>query len=155
MNDEPIVTRVFSLQSGTRVHEFSDAVRQRDGRCVVSGEKVVHAKRGLWFGFEAAHIFPLAREGDWNQYNFGRWITLPPQRESAGTINSVQNGLLLRSDLHKGFDAYSFSINPDDNYKVVCFLEDGKGIAGKHLEQKFLYDPRRPVDQLLRWHFIQ
>jgi len=68
----------------------------------------------------------------------------------------VQNGLLLRSDLHKLFDAYEFSINPDDNYKVVCFDDDGgNGIAGKHLDQEFLDDPQRPVDQLLRWHFRQ
>jgi hypothetical protein len=53
------------------------------------------------------------------------------------------------------FDAYSFSINPDDNYKVVCFLEDGDGIAGKHLDQEFLDNPQRPADQLLRWHFRQ
>lgn len=29
------------------------------------------------------------------------------------------------------------------------------GIAGRHLDQQFLEDPRRPVDQLLRWHFRQ
>ena len=54
----------------------------------------------------------------------------------------MQNGLLLRSDLHNLFDAYSFLINPDDNYKIVCFLEDGDGIAGKHLDQEFLDNPR-------------
>jgi hypothetical protein len=29
------------------------------------------------------------------------------------------------------------------------------GIAGKHLDQRLLDDPQRPVDQLLRWHFRQ
>jgi hypothetical protein len=67
----------------------------------------------------------------------------------------VQNGLLLRSDLHTLFDAYTFSINPDDNYKVVCFDDFGEGIDGKHLDQEFLDDPQRPVDELLRWHFRQ
>ena len=67
----------------------------------------------------------------------------------------MQNGLLLKEDLHSLFDAYCFSINPDDNYKVVCFDEDGDGIAGKHLDQEFLDNPQRPVDQLLRWHFRQ
>jgi hypothetical protein len=28
-------------------------------------------------------------------------------------------------------------------------------IAGKHLDQKFLDDPQRPVDELLRWGFRQ
>lgn len=33
--------------------------------------------------------------------------------DTGGTINSVQNGLLLRSDIHQLFDFYDFSINPD------------------------------------------
>jgi hypothetical protein len=37
----------------------------------------------------------------------------------------------------------------------VFFDLDGKGLAGKHLDQKLLDDPQRPVDQLLRWHFRQ
>jgi hypothetical protein len=53
------------------------------------------------------------------------------------------------------FHAYYFSINPDDNYKVVFFLDDVDGIAGKHLDQEFLENPQRPVDQLLGWHFRQ
>ena len=64
-----------------------------------------------WFRFEAAHIFPLGHEGHWKQYNFGRWISLPPER--GGLINSVQNGLLLESRIHQLFDAYVLSINPD------------------------------------------
>ena len=35
------------------------------------------------------------------------------------------------------------------------FERDGKGIAGKHVGQQFLNDPRRPIDQLLRWHYRQ
>lgn len=37
----------------------------------------------------------------------------------------------------------------------MCFRHDGKGIAGKYLDQRFLDNPQRPVDQLLRWHFRQ
>jgi len=37
----------------------------------------------------------------------------------------------------------------------VCFSPDVKGVAGKHLDQQFLQDPTRSVDQLLRWHFRQ
>jgi hypothetical protein len=37
----------------------------------------------------------------------------------------------------------------------VFFAPDGKGFAGKHVERKHLDDPRRPVDQLLQWHFRQ
>ena len=37
----------------------------------------------------------------------------------------------------------------------MVFGPDPKGIAGKHLDQKFLDDPQRAVDELLRWHFRQ
>ena len=37
----------------------------------------------------------------------------------------------------------------------MYFVNDGKGIAGKYLDQELLNDPQRPVDQLLRWHFRQ
>lgn len=37
----------------------------------------------------------------------------------------------------------------------MFFTFDGKGLAGKHLDQVFLNNPQRPVDPLLRWHFRQ
>jgi hypothetical protein len=99
-----------SLQTGSRVQSFRDAVRSRDRQCVISKE-VAPSGAFQWWGFEAAHIFPLAYEGYWKQHNFGRWISLQPER--GGSINSVQNGLLLRSDIHQLFDGYAFSINPN------------------------------------------
>ena len=62
-------------------------------------------------GFEAAHIFPLAYEGHWQDHKYGRWITQVP--EVGGKINSVQNGLLLSNEVHQLFDTYCLSINPD------------------------------------------
>jgi hypothetical protein len=83
----------------------------RDRQCFISGEEAVNADIGFWWGLEAAHIFPLAYEGYWRDSNYGRWITIPSKE--GGTINSVQNGLLLRSDLHQLFGNYAVSINPD------------------------------------------
>jgi hypothetical protein len=37
----------------------------------------------------------------------------------------------------------------------VFFSLDGKGLAGKYLDQELLDNPQRPVNQLLRWHFRQ
>ena len=34
-------------------------------------------------------------------------------------------------------------------------MYDEFGIAGTHLDKTFVEDPRRPVDQVLRWHFRQ
>ena len=103
---------MISLSTGTRTRAFRDAVRLRDHRCVITGEEAVNADLGFWDGFDAAHIFPLAYERYWVEHNFGRWITatLPA---TGGSINSVQNGLLLRADIHGLFDSYMISINPD------------------------------------------
>ncbi|KAF8464668.1 hypothetical protein BDZ91DRAFT_729597 [Kalaharituber pfeilii] len=149
VNNEVPLLRTVSLQTGTRVESFCDAVRDRDRRCVITGRPALDADYGIYWGFQAAHIFPLAYEGHWDAQNYCRWITIPPATESAGTINSVQNGMLLDNTIHTLFDLYVISINPDDNYKIVCFRHDSFGVAGKYLDQQFLEDPRRPVDQLL------
>lgn len=57
---------------------------------------------------EVAHIFSLAYGAHWGTNEFGRWIA-----DGSASITSVQNGMLLRSDLHKRFDMYLFCINPD------------------------------------------
>ena len=98
-------------QSGTRTRSFSDRVRARDSKCCISGQPVELARFGIFIGFEAAHIFPLAYEGHFNLHNLGRWITIPAS--DGGAINSVQNGILLRTDIHQLFDSFAIAINPD------------------------------------------
>jgi len=66
---------------------------------------------GFWDGFQAAHVFSLAYEDHRNKHNFSRWIIKQPV--TGGSINSLQNGLLLRTDIHQQFDNYILSINPD------------------------------------------
>lgn len=68
-----------------------------------------------WVGFDAAHVFPLAYEKQWLEGDYGRHVDIVPPR--GGSINSVQNGLLLNTSMHHLFDQYLFSINPD-----VCHL---------------------------------
>ena len=110
-NGEEAFTRANSTTTGTRVRDFQHALRERDRGCVVS--KVENTLRFLemWSGFEAAHIFPLAYEGHWHAGGYSDFINIIPSH--GGAINSVQNGLLLRGDLHTMFDTYIFSINPD------------------------------------------
>jgi hypothetical protein len=74
------------------------------------------ADHGFWMGFEAAHIFPLAYEQHWNDYAYSRWITVPAT--SGGSINSVQNGVLLDNTIHTLFDSYIIAINPD--VRMAC-----------------------------------
>jgi hypothetical protein len=55
----------------------------------------------------AAHIFPLAHKDHWGNNNFACWILI--HLTSGDSINAVQNGMLLRSDIHSLFHAYRFS----------------------------------------------
>jgi len=67
---------------------------------------------GRLFAVQAAHIFPLAYQGVWESLNYRNLITIPPRRKSDGSINSVQNGLLLDNSLHNFFDDYLVAIDP-------------------------------------------
>lgn len=142
VNDE---TCMISAGIGTRTASLRDAARERDRCCVITGRRVVSA-RGAWTGFKAAHIFPLAYGARWEERGCGRWVSIPPATESVGSTNSVRNRILLKADIHALFNGYSMSINPDDNYKIVYFNTNRKGIAGGHLDREFLEDPSRLVD---------
>lgn len=109
-----LVRTISSSQTGPRVYAFRDAIRLRDGRCIITGVVALGAQYGNWRSFEAAHIFPLAYEEHWRNNDFARWISIPPIPPIVGgSINSAQNGLLLRSNIHDLFDSYEISINPD------------------------------------------
>ena len=110
LTEEAPLLRGLSLESGTRIVSFRDAVRERDRRCVITGRPVLEPGLGRWICFEVAHIFPLAYEDHWDQCNYSRWITAPPTNESDGSIHSVQNGMLLTRDIHALFDGYDVPI---------------------------------------------
>lgn len=111
MNNEAWLTRTISMASGTRTKSFRDAVHARDSGCAITGEIALDAQVEDWTGFDCAYIFPLAYAQHWTEHNYNRWITVPPI--AGESINSVQNGMLLRSDIHHLFDSYCISINPD------------------------------------------
>ncbi|PKS12311.1 hypothetical protein jhhlp_001611 [Lomentospora prolificans] len=142
VNNEPFLYRTISLGTGTPVQSFRDAVRQRDGWCIVTKITNLNRRYGSWSGFKAAH-----------DNNFDRWITI--DTAVGDSINSMQNGMLLLAHVHDLFDMYLFSIDPDDNYKIICLQQDTFGIARSSLDHHFLDDPQRPPDELFRWHFRQ
>ena len=108
VSNETPLTRTISQSTGTRLKAFCDEVRQRDGGCVITDMPSLEEN---WIVFDAAHIFPIAYEGHWRQHNLSRWITILPA--NGDSINSKQNGLILRKDMHSLFDNYVLSINPD------------------------------------------
>jgi hypothetical protein len=74
----------------------------------------------------------------------------------ATKIDSIQNVILLRSDLHDAWDNYEFAVNPDAGYDVIPFVAGYDDIAGNILRLDHILDLNlRPLDDLLRDHFLQ
>jgi len=99
-------------------------------RCAVTGESTLPA-------LEAAHIRPVSQLGQ----------------------NDVSNGLLLRSDFHKLFDAGLITIQPDHRMVVSPRIREQyfNGKVYYHLHgQPLASIPERPGDrpdpEMLRWH---
>ena len=67
--------------------------------------------------FEAVHVFPLESENFWNQFRYSRWTMDMNETTGILRIDSVQNGLLMKRDLHSAFNQYFFSIDPN-----ICTL---------------------------------
>jgi len=105
---EVLLLRTTSTHSGTRTRSFREEVRQRDGGCVLTGRPALPDR---CVGLQATHIFPLAYEGGWKRCSLRNLITIPSSRESDGSINSVQNGILLSDEMHSFFDNYFVAIN--------------------------------------------
>ncbi|KAK9327481.1 HNH endonuclease-domain-containing protein [Lipomyces starkeyi] len=155
ITDEPCIIRILSRTITGRDDFFRARVRERDGKCVITGVNSA-AHRNDWRGFHAAHIFPLSSEEYWVQNGFSRWITDRTGERDTG-INSCQNGLLMLSHVHERFDGFDFSVNPDDGYKITCFDTDPFRIGGRILDP-ICRDPNGEgavIDELLRWHFRQ
>ncbi|KAK9327123.1 HNH endonuclease-domain-containing protein [Lipomyces starkeyi] len=156
VTDEPCILRIWSHTLSSRESRFRNLVRERDGKCDITGLVNTDADIGDWTTFEAAHIFPVSHRDYFRNQGFSRWITNRTGEQDIG-INSCQNGLLMQSNVHQLFDSFKFSINPDDDYKIVNFDSDLLGLDGRVLDPvcRDPNDERSVRDELLRWHFRQ
>lgn len=99
-------------------------------RCAITGERTLPV-------LEAAHIKPYASEGP----------------------NLTQNGLLLRSDLHKLFDIGYLTVTPDYHVEVSARIKEeyknGREYYAHH-GQRLLVLPEltedQPSKEFLEWH---
>ncbi|TFL01329.1 hypothetical protein BDV98DRAFT_567916 [Pterulicium gracile] len=94
------------------VASFTSRVRERDRRCCISGTLV---PEDLFAPFRTSHIYPVAHTDTWNNRRLHEHILDDAPEEEQGTsqINSVQNGLLLRTDLHDLWDLYFYGVDVD------------------------------------------
>jgi putative restriction endonuclease len=99
-------------------------------RCAVTGEKTLPV-------LEAAHIKPYGRSGP----------------------NLVENGVLLRSDLHKLFDIGYLTITPDlrveVSQRIKAEYQNGREYYAYHGKQLAVVPAsamEKPSAEFLRWH---
>ena len=103
-----------------------------DRHCAVTGEKALPA-------LEAAHIQPVTQEGK----------------------HRIDNGLLLRSDIHRLFDSGYVTITPDYKFRASRKLKDDfhNGEEYLRLQGSNIWLPRdsdsRPKREFLEWHSDQ
>ncbi|KAG0132656.1 hypothetical protein HOY82DRAFT_643464 [Tuber indicum] len=137
--------------------EFDNQIRNRDRKCVTSGisNPEIHIQANNWISFEAAHIFPLEQESFWTQLNGRQLGTDMDDTCGSAKISSCRHGILLDAAIHEIFNQYLIFVNPDDNYKIVVFDIDNRGLDGR-IHDFMCRDPAEPShvsDKLLRWHF--
>ena len=100
-----------------------------DSRCAVSGERTRPV-------LEAAHIMPVERGG----------------------VHSVDNGLVLRVDIHKLFDKGYVTVTPKGQFLVSKALKDDwrNGRIYYDLHGQKVREPERveyrPATEFLQWH---
>lgn len=153
VSNEVFFPRTLSLPSTIRDPMFRVQVRQRDGRCVITGDINHEAVDDRWVDFQAAHIFPLALDQIFIDQGFSQLIT----HQHPPGINSPQNGLLVRGSIHNLWDDYSIAVNPHDGYRVQSFRPNAWNYHGKILDPvcRNPNDSMSVIDELLRWQYEQ
>jgi hypothetical protein len=156
-SDERFYHRTLSmtLSSASRENSFAYQVRHRDRRCVISGRQNTPASTEAndWVTFNACHIFPLALDHIYTAHGFSQLIT----HDHSSGINSPQNGILLKADIHALWDSYDISVNHDNGYKVQNFYPLADEFHGTVLHEACRQqgDQLAIIDALLRWHYKQ
>jgi len=109
----PLLRAGRYLETGNQDGSFCDGVTRRDRRCVITDDRVRVAQVGRWRGFDTCHVFPLTYKGNWKEIGYDG-LSNPFSNESdVDYINSVRGGILLNCTIHRYFDAYEVTINPD------------------------------------------
>jgi len=128
--------------------------RERDKQCLVTGLRTHTYSR-----LKVAHIFPRAHDTEWIRKGYPSKITdMADEADVGGSIkiDSVQNVITLRSDLHDAWDNYEFGVDPANNYRITAFANGNADVNGLYLHLDHIQDPTlRPLDELFTDHFMQ
>ncbi|RWQ92055.1 HNH endonuclease-domain-containing protein [Paecilomyces variotii] len=153
VSNERYFPRTMSLESTASTERFRDQVRHRDRRCVITHNRALDAPYDSWTGFQAAHIYPRSLSELFTVHGFANKLTYDISED----VNSPQNGILLRQDIHALWDSYEIAVNPNAGYRVHAFRPSTWEFHNRvmHVCCRQQNHPQRVVDLFLRWHFEQ
>ncbi|KIJ51942.1 hypothetical protein M422DRAFT_243514 [Sphaerobolus stellatus SS14] len=138
----------------TRESHYRPRARTRDGKCLITGLQTQTYSR-----LKVAHIFPRAHDAEWIRKGYPSKIIDTADEGVMGgptKIDSVQNLITIRSDLHDTWDNYEFGVDPNNNYRITAFTNGNGDINGLHLQLDHIQDQAlRPLDELFIDHFMQ
>ncbi|KAH9172484.1 hypothetical protein EDB89DRAFT_1886045 [Lactarius sanguifluus] len=75
-------------------------------------------------------------------------------------IDSLQNVITIRSDLHEAWDKYEFGVDPNNSYRITAFNNGNADVNDLYLKLDHLLDhiqdpTLRPLDELFTDRFMQ
>ncbi|KAH9042299.1 hypothetical protein EDB84DRAFT_1576695 [Lactarius hengduanensis] len=110
------VERATTTDGTSRRHNFRDEVIKRDGEsCIITGQSADIC--------DAAHIIPRCKSDEYlSKVVEDRWVLYDPRPPPIDGVNDIQNGVLLKADLHrflsKGYVALlktpNYGLDPTD-----------------------------------------
>lgn len=131
-----------SSRSSVNQNKFRERLFLRDGQCLVSGTDDED-------NLVAAHIIPfsLGQEFLDSLTSYARQVTL----------FAVNNGLLLRPDIHQAFDRFRWGIYVDSSgrHYIHVFGEDYRDLHGSEIQYRTRNRSKLPNVSLLRWQYQQ
>ncbi|KAA8912622.1 hypothetical protein FN846DRAFT_760134, partial [Sphaerosporella brunnea] len=146
-----------------RTAAFRIAIEKRDRACILTGSNNhpphVDKRKEMLCGpaIEAAHIIPLGRPDLWKpQFVAGIRKSRRLLRIGYAAIdqNVLENGIMLRADLHIMFDRFFWSVNPK-TWRVVVFIPVAELVSfhGRKINRG---DTNQfPPEPIWRWHWEQ
>ncbi|KAH9042303.1 hypothetical protein EDB84DRAFT_1559481 [Lactarius hengduanensis] len=105
-----LVERATTTDGTPRRHDFRDEVIKRDGEsCIITGESADIC--------DAAHILPRCKTDEYlSMVVEDRWDLYDPRPPSIDGVNDIQNGVLLKADLHRLLSKGSVALLKTPNY---------------------------------------
>lgn len=131
-----------SSRSSVDQNKFRERLLARDGQCIATGDDDDE-------NLVAAHIVPYSLGQE-----FLDKLTRYPRQI---TLFSVNNGLLLRPDLHQAFDRFRWGIyvDPTMRHFIHVFGESYHDLHGMEIHYRSRNPMKLPHIVLLRWQYQQ